>query len=53
VGCGRRTAILANLTTIWVIPRLITLRERIRASPARAGFGLAGVVVLMSPWAID
>ena len=50
-----RTAILANTTTIWVVPlSLIVLHEHI--PPRRwlaAGFGLAGVVVLMSPWAID
>ena len=50
-----RTAILANTTTIWVVPlSLIFLREHI--PPRRwlaAGFGLAGVLVLMSPWAID
>jgi O-acetylserine/cysteine efflux transporter len=50
-----RTAILANTTTMWVIPlSLIFLHERI--PPRRwmaAGLGLAGVVVLMSPWAID
>ncbi len=50
-----RTAILANTTTMWVVPlSLIFLHENI---PARrwlaAGFGLLGVVVLMSPWAID
>jgi drug/metabolite transporter (DMT)-like permease len=54
VAAGR-TAILANTTTIWVVPlSLIFLHERI--PPRRwlaAGFGLAGVVVLMSPWAID
>src|SRR5277367_5194222 len=54
VAAGR-TAILANTTTIWVVPlSLIFLREHI--PPRRwlaAGFGLAGVVVLMSPWAID
>jgi drug/metabolite transporter (DMT)-like permease len=54
VAAGR-TAILANTTTIWVVPlSLIFLREPI---PFRrwlaAGMGLAGVVVLMSPWAID
>ena len=54
VAAGR-TAILANTTTIWVVPlSLIVLHEHI---PLRrwlaAGFGLAGVVVLMSPWAID
>ena len=50
-----RTAVLANTTTIWVVPlSLIFLHERI---PLRrwlaAGLGLVGVVVLMSPWAID
>ncbi len=50
-----RTAILANTTTMWVVPlSLIFLHEHI---PLRrwlaTGFGLAGVVVLMSPWAID
>jgi len=54
VAAGR-TAILANTTTIWVVPlSLIFLREHI---PLRrwlaCGFGLAGVVVLMSPWSID
>jgi drug/metabolite transporter (DMT)-like permease len=48
-----RTAILANTTTIWVVPlSLIFLREHI--PPRRwlaAGLGLAGVLVLM--WAID
>jgi O-acetylserine/cysteine efflux transporter len=50
-----RTAILANTTTIWVVPlSLIFLHEHI--PPRRwtaAALGLAGVVVLMSPWAID
>jgi drug/metabolite transporter (DMT)-like permease len=50
-----RTAILANTTTMWVVPlSLIFLHERI---PLRrwlaAGLGLLGVVVLMSPWSID
>jgi O-acetylserine/cysteine efflux transporter len=50
-----RTAILANTTTIWVVPlSLIFLNEPI---PLRrwlaAGMGLAGVAVLMNPWAID
>jgi O-acetylserine/cysteine efflux transporter len=50
-----RTAILANTTTIWVVPlSLIFLRERI---PARrwiaAGLGVAGVAVLINPLAID
>ncbi len=50
-----RTAILANTTTMWVVPlSLIFLHERI--PPRRwvaAGLGLCGVVVLMSPWSID
>jgi len=54
VAAGR-TAILANTTTIWVVPlSLIFLREHI--PPRRwlaAGFGLAGVAILMNPWAID
>jgi drug/metabolite transporter (DMT)-like permease len=50
-----RTAILANTTTIWVVPlSLIFLREHI---PARrwlaAGLGLTGVAVLINPLAID
>ena len=50
-----RTAILANTTTIWVVPlSLVFLHERIPPRRwAAAGFGLAGVTVLMSPWAID
>jgi O-acetylserine/cysteine efflux transporter len=50
-----RTAILANTTTIWVVPlSLIFLHERIPPHRWTAVmFGLAGVVVLMSPWAID
>lgn len=54
VAAGR-TAILANTTTIWVVPlSLLFLRERI--PPRRwlaAGLGVLGVVVLMNPWAID
>lgn len=50
-----RTAILANTTTIWVVPlSLLLLREHI---PARRWFaaclGLSGVVALINPWAID
>ncbi len=54
VAAGR-TAILANTTTIWIVPlSLIFLPERISAHRWLAvGLGLAGVVVLMSPWAID
>jgi O-acetylserine/cysteine efflux transporter len=50
-----RTAILANTTTIWVVPlSLIFLHERI---PTRrwlaTGLGLIGVLILTSPWSID
>ncbi|WP_428488250.1 DMT family transporter [Rhodopila sp.] len=50
-----RTAILANTTTIWVVPlSLLFLREHI---PARrwiaTGLGLTGVAVLVNPVAID
>jgi drug/metabolite transporter (DMT)-like permease len=50
-----RTAILANTTTIWVVPlSLIFLREPI---PARrwlaVALGLAGIAVLINPMAID
>jgi drug/metabolite transporter (DMT)-like permease len=50
-----RTAILANTTTIWVVPlSMVFLREPIsRRLWAAAGLGLAGVAVLMNPWAID
>ena len=54
VAAGR-TAILANTTTIWVVPlSLIFLKEHI--PPRRwiaAGMGLAGVVALMNPWSVD
>jgi drug/metabolite transporter (DMT)-like permease len=50
-----RTAVLANTTVYFVVPlSLVFLGERI---PLRrwlaAGLGVAGVVVLMGPWAID
>ena len=50
-----RTAILANTTTIWVVPlSLIFLRETIPAGRwLAAGLGLAGVTVLINPLAID
>ena len=50
-----RTAILANTTTIWVVPlSLIFLREPISARRwLAAGLGLAGVAVLINPLAID
>lgn len=50
-----RTAILANTTTIWVVPlSLLFLHEYI--PPRRwlaAALGLVGVIVLINPWAID
>ncbi len=50
-----RTAILANTTTIWVVPlSLVFLREHIPVSRwLAAGLGLAGVAVLINPLAID
>jgi O-acetylserine/cysteine efflux transporter len=50
-----RTAILANTTTIWVVPlSLVFLRERIPAGRwVAAALGLAGVAVLINPLAID
>ncbi|MBU6498716.1 MAG: DMT family transporter [Rhodospirillales bacterium] len=50
-----RTAILSNVTTIFIVPlSLVVLREPIPARRwAAAGLGVAGVVVLMGPWAID
>ncbi len=50
-----RTAILANTTTIWIVPlSLVFLKELIPPRRwAAAAIGLGGVVVLMSPWAID
>jgi drug/metabolite transporter (DMT)-like permease len=54
VSAGR-TTILANVTTIWIAPlSYVLLRERVSARRwVAAGIGLAGVVVLMGPWAID
>jgi O-acetylserine/cysteine efflux transporter len=50
-----RTAILSNVTTIFIVPlSVFVLKEHI--PPRRwvaAVLGLAGVVVLMGPWAID
>ncbi|HEY8289205.1 MAG TPA: DMT family transporter [Acetobacteraceae bacterium] len=50
-----RTAILANTTTIWVVPlSLLFLREHIPLQRwLAATLGLAGVLVLINPWAID
>jgi drug/metabolite transporter (DMT)-like permease len=55
VGAGGRTAILANTTTVWVVPlSLVFLYEYIPPRRwAATVLGLAGVVVLISPWAID
>jgi O-acetylserine/cysteine efflux transporter len=50
-----RTAVLANTTTYYVVPlSMLVLGERI--PPRRwfaAGLGVAGVAVLVGPWAID
>ncbi len=50
-----RTAVLANTTTYCVVPlSMLVLREPI--PPRRwlaAGLGVAGVAVLIGPWAID
>jgi O-acetylserine/cysteine efflux transporter len=50
-----RTAVLANTTTYYVVPlSMLVLGERI--PPRRwlaAGLGVAGVAVLIGPWAID
>jgi O-acetylserine/cysteine efflux transporter len=50
-----RTAILANTTTIWIVPlSLIFLHERIPIGRwVAAGLGLAGLAVLINPLAID
>ncbi len=50
-----RTAILANTTAIFVVPlSLLVLHERISALRwLAAGLGMAGVVVIMGPWAIN
>jgi O-acetylserine/cysteine efflux transporter len=50
-----RTAILCNVTTIWIVPlSILVLHEPI---PLRrwiaAALGLLGVIVLMGPWAMD
>jgi len=50
-----RTSVLANTTTVWVVPlSLLVLHERI--PPRRwiaALLGVLGIGVLISPWAID
>jgi drug/metabolite transporter (DMT)-like permease len=50
-----RTAILSNVTTIWIVPlSVLVLHEAI---PLRrwlaAGLGVCGTVVLIGPWAIN
>ncbi|MDE2005500.1 MAG: DMT family transporter [Rhodospirillales bacterium] len=54
VAAGR-TAVLANTTTIFVIPlSLLVLREPIPPRRwAAAALSLGGVAVLVGPWAID
>lgn len=50
-----RTAILGNVTIFWLVPLSIWLLGE-RVSPRRwvaAGLGLAGVLVMMGPWAIE
>jgi drug/metabolite transporter (DMT)-like permease len=50
-----RTAILCNVTTYWLVPLSVwVLKEKV--SPLRwvaAAAGLAGILVMMGPWAID
>ena len=50
-----RTAVLANATTIFVVPlSLLLLHERISARRwVATALGLGGVAVLVGPWAID
>ncbi len=50
-----RTAVLANTTTYYVVP--LSMLVLLEAIPPRrwlaAGLGVAGVAVLIGPWAID
>lgn len=50
-----RTAVLSNVTAIWLIPLSVWLfAERLSAwRLASIGAGLAGVVLLTGPWAVD
>ena len=50
-----RTAILANVTTIWIVPlSVLVLHEAISVQRwISAALGVLGTVVLMGPWAID
>jgi drug/metabolite transporter (DMT)-like permease len=50
-----RTAILGNVTIFWLVPLSVWLLGE-RVSPLKwlaASVGLAGVLVMMGPWAID
>ena len=50
-----RTAVLGNVTIFWLVPLSVWLLGE-RVSPRRwvaAAFGLAGVAVMMGPWAMD
>ncbi|MCS6932295.1 MAG: DMT family transporter [Acetobacteraceae bacterium] len=50
-----RTAVLSNVTAIWLIPLGVWLfAERLSAARlASVAAGLAGVVLLTGPWAVD
>jgi drug/metabolite transporter (DMT)-like permease len=50
-----RIAILANTTTVWVVPlSLVFLRERIPARRwAAAGLGITGVAILVNPLSLN
>lgn len=53
-GAGR-TAVLANVITPWLVPLSVLLLHE-KVSPRRwlaAGLGVAGVVALAGPWAVD
>jgi drug/metabolite transporter (DMT)-like permease len=54
VGAGRG-AVLAYTTPLWVVPgAIIFLKEKLdRLKLAGLGFGLAGMLVLFNPFAID
>lgn len=50
-----RTAVLGNVTIFWLVPMSVWLLAE-RVSPRRwvaAALGLAGVGVMMGPWALD
>jgi O-acetylserine/cysteine efflux transporter len=50
-----RTAVLSNVVTYWLIPlSVLVLGEKVSARRwVAAGFGLAGALVLIGPWAVD